>query len=201
MKIVSICLLLFVILSCNNNKKQTVLPIEADFFVDESHLNSKAFVDSTLNLSLRIPKNWISLNSDLLEIVNSVVLVDKYKNAELKGGFYNPQDTSFMIIIDLTRVDKVYLSDLHLNYKTYLNMNNAYDDVQFQEFSCNSFGVEQYVLQNEHILNFKLICSNLRLNNKKMRSFEIMYLINRSKVDDNIKAIESSIGSLNYLTI
>jgi hypothetical protein len=193
-------LLLFLLLSCNNKKNQTILPVEAEFVVDDSLLNGESFIDSTLNLSLRIPKNWISLNSDLLEIVNIAVLVDEYKTAELKGGFYNPKDTSFMIIIDLSNVNKLYLSDLHLNYKTLLNKNKTFDDIQFQEFNHKFFGIEQYVLQNENILSFKLICSNLRSREQKMNSFEVMYLINRNKVNENIKSIESSIGSLNCLT-
>lgn len=190
---------LYFFTGCNFKQESNNAIIEAEFNIDDNLLDTTPFIDSSLYLSIKTPIKWITLDSIFEKTIKLSLLIEDYKKAKLIGGFLNRQDSSFMIILDISRIDSLGFSNLKNNYNKILNKNDIWNNIQFQEFRHSCYRIEQYVLQNEQILNFKLICYEIGLKRRQPK-FEIIYMINRKKLEENIKSIESSIGSLKCIT-
>ncbi|UCH15341.1 MAG: hypothetical protein JSV22_05080 [Bacteroidales bacterium] len=195
----SLAFLYFFLTGCNLKQESNNALIEAKFNIDDNLLDTIPFIDSSLYLSIQKPIKWTNLDSGFETTIKSSLLTNDYKDANLTGGFFNRQDSSFMVILDISSVDSMGFSNLRNNYTEILNKNNFWNNIQFQEFKHGCYRIEQYVLQNEQILNFKLICYEIGLERRQPK-FEILYILNRKKIEENIKSIESSIGSLKCIT-
>ena len=185
--------------SCNLQQDTQATRIEAVFNVDSSLLKDELFFDSALNISLKIPRNWSKMNAEFEKLVNSNLLINDYKKAQLRLGYLNEKDSSIMVLLDVTNIDGSAYADLKNNYREILNRDQMWSDIQFQEFDYNSFRIEQYVLQNEHILSFKLVCYENEALDSLLPKVEVQYIINRKNLNDNIKSVESSIGTINQI--
>lgn len=175
--------------------------VEAQFNIDSSLLVKSPITDTSLNFSINIPKNWSKLDSGLESHLKSNLLKNEYQEAQLKFGFTNQEDNSLMLLLDITNIHDSIFSELKTSYKQILNKEKQWDEVLFQEFSYNSFRFQQYVLQNDNMLNFKLICSEQNLEPDNQIKFELLFFLNRNNLNLNIKTVESCIGSIKSLTL
>lgn len=189
---------LIITIGCtDNSKKKETSIIEAQFDIEKSLLNEQPFIDSILNFSINVPVEYFFTDPFFLATLAKSLIQD-YRNAHIISGFTNVKDTSLMLIIDISNIDSKIYENLKVNYKSLLNQNNNWSDIQFQEFKHNCFKIEQYVLQNSALLNFRLICYNY--NNFNQPLIEVLFFINRKNIEKNIRSVESSIGSLKCLT-
>ena len=191
--------LLVTLPGCNSNTHRESTLIEAQFNIDTTLLSGTAIVDSSLNYSLRIPKGWQSISPELTAKLKTSMLVQDYADAGFEFGFINPKDSSMLVCLDVSKMEPSVFSGLRENYLEVLNLNNAWNQIQYQEFKYKSFMIDQYVLQNDEILNFKLICRDHIENADTAPKIELLYFINAKGLAENIKAIESSIGSLSNI--
>lgn len=185
---------------CGLKNKPSKVITEAAFNVDSSLLNPLPAIDSILNLSIGIPKDWKLMDDEFRSSLKSSLMTSDYKNSELRHGYINKVDSSIMLLIDIRSIDKSVFSSLKNNYVEVLNSNSMWTDVQLQEFVYRSFRIEQYVLQGEQLLNFKLICYDRELPGEISPKFELLYFLNKKDLAINIKSVESSIGSIEYFT-
>lgn len=185
---------------CGPDREPSEVVTEAEFNVDSSLLKSHSVLDSALNLSIGIPMDWSLLDEEFENMLKSNLLINDYKNSEMRFGYINKADTSIMILIDVRGIDSSVFLSLKNNYIEILNANSIWTDVQLQEFVYKSFRIEQYVLQNTQLLNFKLICYDREVPGSTSPKFEILYFLNKKDLESNIKSVESSIGSIEYLT-
>ena len=196
-------LIIFLVLifnySCNLKQDPQATTIEAVFNVDSSLLKDVPFVDSALNISLNIPRNWFRMNEEFEKIVKSNFLINDYEKSQLSVGYLNEKDSSIMVLLDVRNIDLATYADLKNNYREILNKDQQWSDVQFQEFEYHSFWIEQYVLQNEHILSFKLVCYDNEAMDSLLPKVELQYIINRQNLTETIKSVESSIGTINHI--
>lgn len=184
---------------CKNSQSAHSDLVEAEFSVDSTLLENEAFRDSAINLDIKIPLHWSSVDSATIQKLESGILAGDYKNALLLRALMNQNDSSLMIILDVTAMDHLFFEALKSNYEKLLNPNKNWNHVQLSEFKLNCFRLQQYVLQSSEMLHFKLIGYEKRDLSDKAH-FEIMYFINPRNYEKDIKFVESSIGSLNCLT-
>lgn len=185
---------------CGLNNESSKVITEAEFNVDSSLLNPLPTTDSILNISIGIPRDWELMDDEFRSSLKSSLIISDYKNSELRNGYINRVDSSIMLLIDISGIDNSVFSSLKNNYVEVLNANGMWTDVQLQEFVYKSFRIEQYVLQNTQLLNFKLICYDREVPGAISPKFELLYFLNRKDLANNIKSVESSIGSIEYFT-
>lgn len=193
-------ILLICCTGCILDRKPSTVVTEAEFGLDSSLLKPLPVFDSILNLSIGVPINWLAMDDEFINSLKSKLLINDYRNSELRCGYINKVDTSIMVLIDISGIESSVFSSLKNNYVEILNANGIWTNIQLQEFVYKSFRIEQYVLQNAQLLNFKLICYDRDVLGAASPMFELMYFLNRKELANNIRSVESSIGSMEYFT-
>lgn len=187
----------FFLYSCNQpGKKQEF--VEAGFNVDPTLLASESLNDSELGFTMKYPADWKMLGDEYTSQLGEQILIGKYAPARIVNGLVDPVDSSMLIILDVSKVDSSFFSDLKENYEVIFNQGNAWLNVQLETFTHQCFVIDQYVLQNERLVQFRLQCREKEQTTQQPQ-FEIYFFMNRMTLNDNIKSIESSIGTLNCL--
>lgn len=172
--------------------------VEATFNVDQSLLASEPLTDTELSFKMQYPADWQILEDEFKTMLADQILVGKYSTARIVSGCLDPVDSSMLIILDVSKVDSSFFSDLKQNYKVVFNQDSDWINVQLETFTHRCFIVDQYVLQNERLVQFRLQCREKDSASRHPR-MEIYFFLNRSYLNENIKSIESSIGTLNCL--
>lgn len=194
MKNLLIGLVCVFILSCTSKTNSLPQLTKVEFNVDTTLLHLQKFTDSAVGLSVGIPKLYSTMSEVDLSQIQENLLKDHYHNSNLMSGYSNLNDSSLMLIVNVSQMDALYFDSLSIYYPAMLNANKIWMDIQYQKFRIGDIPIHQYVLQNESHVSFKVIV----FEDDKFRKpkIELLYLINRSKFIDNIKSVESSIGSI-----
>ena len=193
-KIYFIFFIAILFLGCNENRKVNL--VEAKFDVNDSLLG-RELRDTSLNFSIYVPGQYQTIDDSLFKLFEDKLQVADYKKAKLLYGFISQIDSSSMLVLDVSNVNGGVFEDLSLNYISTLNANDEWYDVQKQDFTHNCFEVEQYLMQNRTVMNFKLVCYP---PNAPDPTLILVYFINRNNFKQNIKSVESSIGYLKCIT-
>lgn len=196
MVILLITLQLFLFSCKQPGPKQEI--VEAKFNVDQSLLSSDPLTDAGLSFSMQYPADWEFLANDFRTLLADQILVGKYSSARIVSGCVDPVDSSMLIMLDVSKVDSSFFSDLKQNYESVFNQENGWINAQLETFTHDCFIVDQYVLQNERLVQFRLQCRDRESTSRHPR-MEIYFFLNRLRLDENIKSIESSIGTLKCL--
>ncbi len=195
-----VCLIIFAplfMISCrqSGNGQEAV---QASFNVDQALLEKDPLTDTGLSFKMQYPAGWEMLEDSVRNRLAEQILVGRYAPARIVSGVLHPVDSSMLIILDVSRVDSSFFSNLKENYAVILNQDNRWLDVQLETFTHHCFVVDQYVLQNEQLVQFRLQCRKKGDVSLQPR-LEIYFFLNRSTLKENIKSIESSIGTLNCI--
>lgn len=199
--VVIIFIFAFFVTGCNSSPEKENSIIEAEFMVDSSLISEKPIIKADLEMSVHIPKNWVEMDADMKNALSSSILTNDYAAGRLESGYFNVIDTSMMLLLDITGIDRSVFSYLKNNYKEVLDPNGIWIDTQFTQFRHNCYTVHQYVTQNERLFNFKIVFNRSEDGGTTVPQFELMYLLNRNYLEKNIRSIESSIGSIQCLTL
>jgi hypothetical protein len=183
-------------MSCSLKKEQDNSIITAQFNVLEVLLQDSSLVDSMLRMEIGVPREWHTADTILLQNLKHGILQNEYLNADISHCYISSIDSSMLLVVDVGDLDTSIYVNFKCNYQKLLNVNNIWANVQFHEFMHNDYRIEQYVMQNEEMRNFKLVC----YSNSKHPDFELVYFINRREEKLNIQSVESSIGTLKHLT-
>lgn len=194
------CLIIFtplLMISCrqSGNGQEAV---QASFNVDQSLLEKDPLTDPKLSFKMQYPDGWEMLKDAFRNRLAEQILVGRYAPARIVGGVVHPVDSSMLIILDVSQVDSSFFLHLKENYAVILNQDNRWVNVQLETFTHHCFVVDQYVLQNENLVQFRLQCRKKEDESLQPR-MEIYFFLNRTTLNEHIKSIESSIGTLNCL--
>jgi len=172
--------------------------VQASFNVDQALLEKDPLTDTALSFKMQYPAGWEMLEDSFRNRLAEQILTGRYAPARIVSGVVHPVDSSMLIILDVSQVDSSFFSNLKENYAVILNQDNRWLDVQLETFTHHCFTVDQYVLQNEQLVQFRLQCRKKGDVSLQPR-LEIYFFLNRSTLKENIKSIESSIGTLNCI--
>jgi hypothetical protein len=192
-----IILFTLVVFSCRQSGNQPEV-VEAGFNVDQELLATDTMTDTGLSFQMQYPAGWTILDESFRKQLTPQILVGSYSPARIVSGAVHPVDSSMLLILDVRQVDSSFFSNLKEHYEVVLNQENTWLNVQLETFSHHCFIVDQYVLQNERLVQFRLQCRR-KDRDAQQPQLEVYFFLNRSNIQNNIKSVESSIGTLNCL--
>ena len=188
-KIISFLLIILALVSCSKKSSQTYNPL---FFHVDSLLLEPAYIDSSMNFAFQAPKDWKTVSADMFEkIRNKLVSHSDSMIVQITPIkiFMNENNSSLCFISvfenslnpDLLKTQ--YLSLIKTKFKD--NKINA------NKFAYHNFKVDQLLIMNQKRIIIKLVITSP--NNK---IFVIDYIIPAEFYQQNLRTVESSIGSL-----
>lgn len=176
--------------ACKHSKDN--LKDEISFRIDNTALG-ETFTDSVSKISIRIPKDWESIEekSDSVSTRIKKQLWAKDQISPVKK-IYLDQKTflSSLSILKVDRKDSIRVLKSYQNPDSAFYNKGQWKSINKAEFNYHGLKIKQFILFNDNLVNIKLICS-------KMNSIEFDFLLTQEEYKKNIKKIESSIGSIN----
>ena len=177
-----------------NAKKQ---PYETLVFqVDESQLEP-AVTDETLRIKIAAPKNWKKIDDAMLQQVTNKLDTQRIQGIQMvpRWIFLNESSRAMCVVSKLKGVDiapdETLLKTLTTTYR------NQFPKATVQQtiFIKDAFRIHQLMIIAADFVRIKLICDA-----SETLVFEVDYHIPKSVYQTELRAIESSIGSINLIT-
>ena len=173
-----------------NTRKQTYETLT--FKVDETRLEP-AIEDTMLRIKIAAPKNWKKIDDSMLtQVINEL---DTQPTPELqlvpRWIFFNEDSRAMCIVSELngieTAPDEPLLEILTTAYR------NQFPNAKVQQavFMKDAFRVHQLMVIAPDFVRIKLICDA-----PETLVFEVDYHVPRDVYQTELRAIESSIGSI-----
>jgi hypothetical protein len=173
---------------------------KAEFNIDSNLLSDQTYKDSTLNISISVPLNWGEADKSTKELIHKQLKVINVDSLSIKEFFIDSLSGSLMTIIDISTLDSSFINSLKYKYDSMLNSKLQWQHIQFSEFIIKHWHVQQYVLQNERAVMFKLLFIDSEIPEFN-QPFEIDYILANNTFQKNIKSVESSIGSIQLFNL
>ncbi len=194
MKLIKIAVLILsipVVFDCSNkkpeNKKEQIL-----FNVEQSLLDS-IYTNSELEITFSPPKNWNPISIELMESIaaNTEILSDSIR-IKLQKVFMNKDISAFCFV---SKLEGNYPNPkLIENYIQVIKKKNAGKSINKASFDHHNFKIEQLMIFDRENINLKLI-----VRSQEQKNFLLDYIIPMKFYEDNLRVIESSIGSLSQI--
>ncbi|HHE39289.1 MAG TPA: hypothetical protein ENL20_12055 [Candidatus Cloacimonetes bacterium] len=191
MKFIRTVVIILSILALTNcsNKKQGNDKDQIIFHVDSLLLDS-TYTNSKLEIDFKPPKNWKVISDELMESIkaNTETISDSI-NIDLQKVFMNKDISGFCFIS--TFEENYHSRNFVKDYILEIKKKNSEKSIKEGNFLYNDFKIMQLSIFDQDNINLKLI-----IQSQKQKTFLIDYIIPMKFYEDNLRAIESSIGSL-----
>lgn len=190
----NLCFFLLIFICCEKNKSPDQ-PEHLAFNVD-SLLIGTTFVNKDLGITFNPPVNWEPVNTDVIKQLksNSKNVISDSSNIELNPVqvFVNKELLCYCFLSTFNsqenpdEIRNKYISNFKGKYLS--------KDIKEAKFAYRKFKFNQIFLFNDNMVYLKLI-----IRNESTNIFMIDYAIPDRFYENQLKAIESSIGSLNTI--
>ena len=165
------------------------------FKVDETQLESTV-TDTTLKIKMAVPKNWKKIDDSMLAQVTNKLDTSLRQGLQIvpRWIFLNEGSQAMCVISKLDGVeiapDKTLLETLTTAYR------NQFPKATVQQavFMKDAFRIHQLMVIAADFVLIKLICDA-----PETLIFEVDYRVPRDVYQTELRAIESSIGSINLI--
>ncbi|MCH8293797.1 hypothetical protein IH992_22165 [Candidatus Poribacteria bacterium] len=184
------------VVSCDSSKSQKSRYETLVFNVDETLLEP-AIMDADLNISIAAPKNWTAIDDSVLAqvITQSSDMLMQGLQMEPRWIFLNHPSQAMCVVSRLNALDitqgETVLKELEVAYST--QFPNAV--IQSTIFLKEEFRVHQLMVNSSQFVLIKLLCDA-----PEILPFEVDYFIPKKVYEQELRAIESSIGSIHSVT-
>ena len=177
-----------------NSQKRTYETLV--FNVDQTRLEP-AITDTTLKIKLSAPKGWKAIDDAMLvEVIDG--LGDKLAQGlqMVPRWVFMNEDSRAMCVVSRLEdgtvpLDETLLQTLETAYRTQFPRAT----VQRATFMKGAFRVHQLMVGTSDFVLVKLVCDS-----PENPVFEVDYVVLRDVYETELRAIESSIGSINLIT-
>ena len=164
---------------------------EISFNVDQSQL-AEEYICSDTGISFHPPKNWEQISSELLISVKENLIASKDTsdiNIVPLNVFMNMEKsfTCFLSTFD----NELLTKDICDNYINEFRMKNQDLSINEGSYSHNGLDFHQFIFTKDDHITIKLIT---KVNNQKI--IMIDYIVPSKNYEEELRAIESSIGSI-----
>ncbi|MCI0495274.1 hypothetical protein L0Z72_09735 [candidate division KSB1 bacterium] len=190
-----IFLAFIIMLFCAKQEKETVQrEDELAFEVDTAKLElSTRLMD--WGIELNSPKDWKPIDEKLFNQLSdkaaTVNLSDSTFSCQPNAIFFNQNDKSTLFISAVSGVDD---TSSFAQYKNLIQEKLA--PRKAGDFLKNQISFSQFLIQDELHVNFKLL-----FQNKRLQLIQFDYIIPIHSYVSELKAIESSIGSIHLINL
>lgn len=185
-KIILMLLVVFVVSSCGKMNEESVSKNEEIGFEVNELLLGEAYTDSLTGFSIKIPKNWINVLN-----FNDEKISNKFRDLIYKEGTIVFLDTSSQSSLLISKVSKKELQQLNAGQDSLFNKNKNWASITKSQFTVNGIKAYQFLAQNSELINFKLIFIAGTRN-----PFKIDFVLSRHSYLNEVKKVESTIGSI-----
>ncbi len=164
---------------------------EIGFEVDATLLD-EVYHFKGLSLSFQPPKGWTDITEYVVKRVDNGFEYDKESPSPTILKVFSSEDIEAICsLIDYTSIVDQHYSDDNLN--TLLeDLSVGKNVLRTGTYTYHGFIFRQLTIRDEGIVNIKLLINR----NDREQYFIINYHIDNKAYQDNLKAIESSIGSI-----
>ena len=184
--------LAIVVLGCQSSTQS--IP-QMEFKLNPEFLEASVIRDASFKVQYQVPKDWAlvdTLSEAVLEQVSSKI--DQY-DLKIKQVYFNGSLGCFLIVSDLSDFKLEEGEQLQLKVEATLEASKRWSAPQYTQFQYNDFIVDQFLLQDGSLVNFKLI-----FYQDRPQPFQFDYILSRENYDRNLaQAVESSIGSIRII--
>lgn len=165
------------------------------FNVDETLLDP-VVTDTTLRIKMAAPKNWKQINDAMLAEVLNTVETEITQELQMvpRWIFLNEDSLAMCIVSSLNSVDLVPEETLLKDLKTAYQHQFPNATVQEAVFMKDAFRIHQLMVIAADFVRIKLICDA-----PETLVFEVDYRVPRDVYQSELRAIESSIGSIRLI--
>ena len=177
-----------------NTKKQAYETLV--FKVDETLLEPPV-MDATLRIEIAAPKNWKKIDDSMLaQVVNKLDIQPTPQDLQItpRWIFLNETSRAMCLVSRLNGVEIAPDETLLKNLKTAYRNQFPKATVQGTVFMKNAFRIHQLMVIATDFVHIKLICDA-----PETLVFEVDYRVPRDVYQMELRAIESSIGSINLI--
>ncbi len=178
-------------ISCSNKDTKASDTI---FFEVDSLLLDEKYYDEISHISFNPPKKWKPISSEMLEMLQkkAKIVADTglYEVIPIKV-FENPSINSFCFFSCINELnpnttgEEIYISEIKERYSDHTIKEGSY--------VYHDLDIEQLIIFDKETVIIKLLIDSGNDN-----LFQLDYIIPKKYYEENIRVIESSIGSLKY---
>jgi hypothetical protein len=186
-----ILLIFILVVACQ--KKQENKNSELTFRINQNLLGQQ-YRNDLLGFSFSPPKSCLPLEQTVLQQAEQKLLANTTTDSfqvELLNAFLDKQEQFTCLV---TRVPNLNTENDQVRYLQSINRKMKEFDVRPSVFYYKGFRIRQVLILTPETVIFKLI-----IPQTDGRSFQIDYVIPQNHYQNNLEAIESSIGSLTKL--
>jgi hypothetical protein len=185
-------LALLQIVSCSGEADGEDSFLPAEFEVRQALLSAPVVIDSAF--VIQAPSGWADLDTAAFNIVREAVAGDTaaFFTLELLRVMSSPDGAS--CVISKFMHDPRVFDLLNESFEQRLKFTSQSDDVVRGTFSVNGVKVVQYRIITPEVIAFKLFCLI------EDTYYEIDYLLPKNAYREEIRKVESSIGSIRSQT-
>ena len=190
-KILLIVLISLILLNCAKDKKKEEL--ETLVFNVDSLLIGEHYTNSEIGISFYPPKEWNQLSSELMtSIEQSLQEMEDSSNVDiiLQDVFLNQKNSCICFLSTFQK--SMPVSQIRDAYLTELFAGNIQGSVTEGSYLHNGFNIRQLIHVQDDQVTIKLICIS-----DDVHIFMLDYIVPAQFYEQNIRAIESSIGTIN----
>lgn len=185
------------LVGCAENKEK-ISTSDIEFNVNKNLL-SEEISDSTLGIIFSIPKNVERLEGKNLEAFHSQINneIDPATGVKysLQYIFFNDSTRSLFSVINVTLLDSLIPKyDRQKVFNDFLISSIDTNKTKTATFTKDEIKIYQYLTQHNDIISFKL---TFLTSNYDLLQFD--YISRKENYPNEIKAIESSIGSIKLI--
>jgi hypothetical protein len=195
---VSILLAIFFFACSGERERQEKAVIEMQFEVDQALLGSRVAAD-THGVQFHPPFGWDQVSPDVIDEAYRMTVPDEevQNTFDIRPEyiFLNQQNGSSLI------VSSVRISDPELDrervlreFKNTLADRSDETSVRQTDFMKDGIHIHQFLIQSDEVVNFKFL-----MFTKTDALLQLDYVVPKNVYPAESKAIESSIGSIQYL--
>ena len=165
------------------------------FNVDETRLEP-IVTDTTLRIKIAAPKNWKKIDDSTLAQVANKLDTQLVQGIQMvpRWIFLNESSQAMCIVSKLNGVEIAPDETLLKNLKTAYQNQFPNATVQETVFMKDAFRIHQLMVVTADFVRIKLICDA-----PETLIFEVDYHIPKDVYKTELRAIESSIGSINLI--
>jgi len=185
--IVAIKLSIFLLISCNaDDFDQKNEPMQ--FNVDTSLISTSIYLEDS-NILLRPPIGWDEISDIEFEQMSKSIQDSKnIFNIHLKKAFKSAEGALLIISRIQSKADN--FGYIPPDYIELLTDQFNVEHIPFDVFEINQLPIRQYLINSPIVVIFKLFVSSAS-------DYQIDYIIPKRIYENELKKIESSIGSIN----
>lgn len=182
-KILSFGLIIIILAACKETRKQ--LP-EMQFVINHDLLQEPV-KDDKLAMGFCPPLQWNILSDSMQTVMKAAFAGKKSVQIEPREIFADSSYKNILFVCSLGENEK--LDSLY--HESFMNDTNTWTQREKMDYYHNEYVVSQYLLQNQGMVNYKLVFSK---DNQYL--FQMDYIVQRPINEATLKAIESSIGTV-----